>query len=376
MAKAVVPPLRLRNGADGNSKKGVAIDDPVAITLEFLGLDSTYLKYDSVPVAPDDVLTRADIRLANQMIARMSQRVIDGIEARAGAINGALASIPPDATLTAPEEDVPWRGLGMLMRAMGGIPEVGLARATKVLHKKRPALIPILDSVLEKYLRSVDGLRRNGDFALDAVALIHSYKRELDTTGPALRSLQSELTERGIVLTEVRLLDLFLWGYSGIYTPLYLRDGDAEAGSARSAAAAAARRRATTTSAAASAPPSVDKQQQPSSSTTTTVRDHHHLHHPLEQQVEVDVFVDNDDGYLTWLDAHPQGFVLNTGRSPRPDYLILHRATCRTIRGRPTRGGPWTGPYIKVCGDDPLQIAAWAGSATGAAPRKCGICNR
>lgn len=67
---------------------------------------------------------------------------------------------------------------------------------------------------------------------------------------------------------------------------------------------------------------------------------------------------------------------VNLARSPRPNYLILHRSTCRTISGQPTRGGPWTGPYIKVCSDDELQIAAWTGKSVGAAPTRCGICLR
>jgi hypothetical protein len=92
--------------------------------------------------------------------------------------------------------------------------------------------------------------------------------------------------------------------------------------------------------------------------------------------IEVEIFRDDDAGYLAWLGTHPAGYVLNVARSPRPSYVIVHRATCRTISGRPTRGGPWTGPYIKVCSDDKLQIAAWTGNEVGATPTRCGICLR
>ena len=210
-----------------------------------------------------------------------------------------------------------------------------------MLHKKRPALIPILDSVLEKYLRRVDGLRRTGSFAHDAVALMRSYKRELDLTLPTLRALQAELGKRGIDLSEVRLLDLFLWGYSGTYTPLYLRDER--------------------TASARPSPVGISSSsRQPAPAVT--------------DDDPVELFRDDDGGYLQWLLEHPHGFVLNAARTPRPAYLILHRALCRTISGVPTRGGPWTGPYIKICGDDPLEIAAWAGATVGAAPRRCRIC--
>jgi hypothetical protein len=42
-------------------------------------------------------------------------------------------------------------------------------------------------------------------------------------------------------------------------------------------------------------------------------------------------FMDNDQGYVAWLADHPDGFVLNCERPPRPSYLTLHRATCWTI---------------------------------------------
>jgi Family of unknown function (DUF6308) len=333
---AALPPLVLRNGT--------RIERVLDTALEFLKQDSSYRGYDLAPVKQDDVLTEADIKVANAMIARMSPRVIARIYRRAPAVNAALAQLPSAASLADPLDSIPWEALEELMRAMQGIAEVKLARQTKVLHKKRPALIPILDSVLEAYLRRVDNLRRSGDSARDAVDLVKSFKRELDTNLPALRALQEELRRRDIDLTECRLLDLFLWGYSGTYTPLYLRT------EAAVPSASLVRR--------TSRPPAA-----PLAENGTSI-----------PALNVEIFRDDDDGYLSWLSAHPAGFVLNVGRSPRPNYVILHRATCRTISGRPTRGGPWTGPYIKVCSDDSLQIAAWTGKHVAAAPTRCRVC--
>jgi len=277
----------------------------------------------------------------------MSPQVISRIFERAPAINAALARIPASASLTSPADEIPWQALEELMQAMDGIPEVKLARQTKVLHKKRPALIPILDSVVATYLRRVDGLRRTGDPARYAVELIRSYKSELDTNLAAFRSLQKELRLRDIELTECRLLDLFLWAYSGTYTPLYLRtDARAPAGTV-----------ADRTSLPRAAAPS-DREGR------------------LGAAIEVEIFRDDDAGYLEWLAAHPAGFVLNVERNPRPNYLVLHHATCSTISGRPSRGGPWTGPYIKVCSESELQIAAWTGEHVGAPPKRCRVCFR
>jgi hypothetical protein len=62
-------------------------------------------------------------------------------------------------------------------------------------------------------------------------------------------------------------------------------------------------------------------------------------------------FVDDDRGYLDWLDHHPDGFVINTGRTPSAAYLMLHRASCGTITGKPARGKTFMGEYAKVCGE-------------------------
>jgi hypothetical protein len=56
-------------------------------------------------------------------------------------------------------------------------------------------------------------------------------------------------------------------------------------------------------------------------------------------------------GYLDWLNHHPDGFVINTGRTPSAAYLMLHRASCGTISGRPTSGTTFMGEYAKVCGE-------------------------
>ena len=81
-------------------------------------------------------------------------------------------------------------------------------------------------------------------------------------------------------------------------------------------------------------------------------------------------FMDDDKGYIAWLAGHPDGFVLNCERPPRPSYLILHRATCWTISR--TSGSNWTVIYQKVCADTFEEINAWA-SQIGP-PWRCGFC--
>jgi hypothetical protein len=86
-------------------------------------------------------------------------------------------------------------------------------------------------------------------------------------------------------------------------------------------------------------------------------------------------FVDDDRGYLAWLEAHPTGVVLNTWARPAPSYLVLHQASCRTIRGAAPENRGWTRTYGKICADGAEELIAWASAQTGALPRVCHICD-
>jgi hypothetical protein len=54
---------------------------------------------------------------------------------------------------------------------------------------------------------------------------------------------------------------------------------------------------------------------------------------------------------------------------------MLHRASCRTVGGVPTRGSRWTGDYIKFCGDR-AELERYALESLGGAARVCGVCLR
>jgi hypothetical protein len=105
--------------------------------------------------------------------------------------------------------------LTRLFDAFADIRGVGFSKMTKALHKKRPALIPMLDSVVQEYLtRDEPEVASSGTFGERATALVRSYKRDLDRNRSALRRMQRELARREHRLTEVRILDLLIWSVS------------------------------------------------------------------------------------------------------------------------------------------------------------------
>jgi hypothetical protein len=85
-----------------------------------------------------------------------------------------------------------------------------VCKMTKALHYKRPALVPMLDSVVQQYLED-DDLGVKALFGERAIGLVRGYKRELDLNREAMRAVRLEIARRGYGLTEVRILDLLIW---------------------------------------------------------------------------------------------------------------------------------------------------------------------
>jgi hypothetical protein len=84
-------------------------------------------------------------------------------------------------------------------------------------------------------------------------------------------------------------------------------------------------------------------------------------------------FVDDDEGYRAWVAQHPDGFVLNTDRTPSPSNLVLHKATCTHItRLRPPLS--WTETASKVCALSAAELEQWARTTVGGTVRRCRSC--
>jgi len=89
---------------------------------------------------------------------------------------------------------------------------------------------------------------------------------------------------------------------------------------------------------------------------------------------EVLHFVDDDPSYLGWVTGHPEGYVISTTRRPSAAYLMLHRATCKTISPVKPRAKTFTGAWSKLCGDrDELEAHA---HGLGGTVLTCGHCLR
>jgi|GEM_PF-510661 len=83
-------------------------------------------------------------------------------------------------------------------------------------------------------------------------------------------------------------------------------------------------------------------------------------------------FIDDDLGYLAWIDAHPEGFVVNAPRYGGTVPLVLHSARCRFISSG-ARTNYTTTAYYKMCDEDRGVLVGWLDARTGHW-QACGKC--
>jgi hypothetical protein len=164
---------------------------------------------DAAAASGPDVFGEPDLRLANSWGARISAAQIGAILGRRQAIESSLRAIAPDASLAGPVKSVPWLQLRQLFQTFAGIDGVGFSKTTKALHRKRPALVPMLDSIVHAYLADDDPGPKTA-FDERAIALTRGYKRDLDRNRRALRAAERELARRGYDVSAVRLLDILI----------------------------------------------------------------------------------------------------------------------------------------------------------------------
>jgi Family of unknown function (DUF6308) len=187
----------------------VEVEHSLDIALAFF---EAYSSYEAGDRSRPNSFDERDLRRANRGGARISGAEIEAILGRRRAIERSLRAIPPGASLANAAGSIPWSPMTRLFDGFADVRGVGFSKMTKALHRKRPALIPMLDSVVQAYLAGGDSeTDPSGSFAEQATALVRSYKRDLDRNRPALRELKRELAIRNYATTEVRILDLLIW---------------------------------------------------------------------------------------------------------------------------------------------------------------------
>lgn len=195
-------------------RSGPCIEDPFGLAARMLGEEWPY--YDGVPmgdwdrIEPMDVLATVSVNSFVTDAAR-ARRVHRGL---AVACDGLLVGIPRDAHL----RDADLEALEGLLAAACEVPGVLVPVATKVLHRKRPHLIPMLDNVVLAhyfgYLNRPELVGRSQDkrrAASVAMIALDAFRADLEAATPVLVDVAGQLRAAGTPVTGVRLLELLVW---------------------------------------------------------------------------------------------------------------------------------------------------------------------
>ena len=98
------------------------------------------------------------------------------------------------------------------------IPRVLIPVATKILHRKRPNLIPMLDNVVIKFYLNTSTPGNSWSHTQDkkqaariAMTVLDYFRQHLQNLLPKIELLQTHLAQKNYILTPVRILEILVW---------------------------------------------------------------------------------------------------------------------------------------------------------------------
>lgn len=164
----------------------------------------------------DNKVTTHDIDAANELYAMINRyeptegsRILEATH-----LQSALDAVP-DVDLMDLDDEA-WQNLMPNVRTLLGqflsIRGVGLAKATKILHLKRPHVFPVLDSFVFKFLSGSNPDAEDKKRLVEqGIQVLNSAREDLRRNGAAFRSLGERLADLPIQLTPVRMYDILCW---------------------------------------------------------------------------------------------------------------------------------------------------------------------
>ena len=162
--------------------------------------------------AIDNIISQKDIRAANQLFARIGQETAKRLQTSSQlqnilseVKNEGIGELSPNKWIIVKNQ------MNSLLKTACAINGVGLAVATKILHLKRPKLIPILDSFVIKLLTGHNITSANKlslpQIGVDTMEIIREdlieYHEEFDNL--------SEIFYEPIPLEKIRIYDILAW---------------------------------------------------------------------------------------------------------------------------------------------------------------------
>lgn len=191
-------------------ESGLTVPAPLLRLRAFFSEEYDY--YDALPsedpnhVGPVDVLATVAMNSFVNDAAKV-RAVQRGMAERCDLL---LAGIPEEADLLSFDLEV----LKNLLHEAVQVRGVLIPVATKVLHRKRRSLVPMLDSVVIRYylpegpFAAFEDKRRAADAALPALA---AFRADLQASLAPLTDICRALGAEGFAVTPLRVLELLVW---------------------------------------------------------------------------------------------------------------------------------------------------------------------
>lgn len=193
----------------------IVFEDPQSRIRQYCEIEE-YRGYDDKHNI-NDVISQEDIEAANNlyaMINRYDDTESRRLLSRSRRIREILTKIPNrNISDIAPKEWSEVRNdVRDLLEEILLVSGIGLAKATKILHLKRPNLFPILDSFVIKLLLNTDISDVEKDLQLGiGLQALERTKEIMTEQEAAFNELVNQVQDLPISLTPVRLFDILCW---------------------------------------------------------------------------------------------------------------------------------------------------------------------
>ncbi len=194
-------------------REDIVVEDPQVRIRKYCEEDS-YNGYDNSHNINNEI-SKGDIEAAKILranIDRFHRAESEGILKSEG-IRKYLALIPDLDILTITDEE--WDKyivlMGKLIAEFVHIDNINLAKATKILHLKRPKLFPILDSKVFKFLtgKEIPNIREKREEAF--IQVMGKVRDILIGQKLQFNELVKQTADLPIPLTPVRMFDILCW---------------------------------------------------------------------------------------------------------------------------------------------------------------------
>ena len=186
---------------------GLTITEAEGRILRFA--ENEYAYYDGIPSTQPNHITPVDVMVTNAINSNVNtaDKIREVHLGLAEACDPILPMIPEETSLL---DRLDEGLLKRLFEAACSVRYVLLPVATKVLHRKRPWLIPVLDNVVLKYYLGDSGvLRAQSKTEAPEIGneVLKKFRCDLRSCHEVLKNITEILATRGFVLSGVRVLE-------------------------------------------------------------------------------------------------------------------------------------------------------------------------